>query len=59
MPTLPAKMRAKRLRVVLRDFEPPPIPVSLVYAEPRLLSPRLRAFLDWMKRSLRGRRELR
>lgn len=52
-------VRAGRLRLVLRDFEPPPLPVSLVYAEARLLSPRLRAFLDWMKDRLRRRREIR
>jgi DNA-binding transcriptional LysR family regulator len=45
----------RRLQVVLRAFEPPPIPVSLVYSEARLLSPRLRAFLDWMKVRLQGR----
>ena len=51
-------VRAKRLRLVLREFEPAPIPVSLVYADARLLSPRLRAFLDWMKQSLRTRPEI-
>lgn len=49
-----AALRAGRLRVVLREFEPPPLPVSLVHAEARLPSPRLRAFLDWMKKHLRG-----
>jgi DNA-binding transcriptional LysR family regulator len=52
-------VRAKRLRVVLRDYEPPPIPVSLVHAEARLLSTRLRVFLDWMKPRLRERADLR
>ncbi|MCA9681797.1 MAG: LysR family transcriptional regulator [Myxococcales bacterium] len=42
-------LREGRLRVVLRAFELPAVPVSLVYAEARLMSPRLRAFLDWMK----------
>jgi DNA-binding transcriptional LysR family regulator len=37
------QVRAKRLRLVLREFEPAPIPVSLVYADARLLTPRLRA----------------
>ena len=44
-----------RLTIVLRDFEPPPVPVSLVRAEARLASPRLRAFLDWMRERLRER----
>jgi DNA-binding transcriptional LysR family regulator len=51
-------VRAKRLRVVLRDYEPPPVPVSLVHAEARLLSTRLRVFLDWMKPRLRERADL-
>jgi len=39
----------KKLRVVLPDFEPPPIPVSVVYPHARLMSPRIRVFVDWMK----------
>jgi len=50
-------LRAGQLKRVLRAFEPPPIPVSLVYAEARLLSPRLRAFLDFMKPRLLERPE--
>lgn len=42
-------VKARKLRIVLADFELPPSPVSLVYSEARLLSPRLRAFIDWMK----------
>jgi len=52
-------VRAKRLEVVLADFEPPPLPVSLVYAEARLISTRLRAMLDWLKPALSARPELR
>jgi DNA-binding transcriptional LysR family regulator len=40
------------LEVVLHEHETPPIPVSLVYAHARMLSPRLRAFLDFMKEHL-------
>lgn len=39
----------KRLRIVLRDFEPAPIPIHVVFAHARLMSPRIRAFVDWMK----------
>lgn len=53
-----AAVRGRKLRVVLRSFEPSPIPVSLVHAEARLASPRLRAFLDWMKPRLRERPSL-
>ncbi len=40
-------LAAGRLVTVLDDFEPPPIPVSLVYAGQRLLPLKLRAFLDY------------
>lgn len=40
------------LQVVLEEFEPPPLPLSVVYPETRLLTPRVRAFIDWMKESL-------
>lgn len=52
-------VRAQRLAVVLADFEPPPIPVSLVYPEARLVSTRLRALLDWLKEALGARPEIR
>jgi len=48
-----AALRAKRLRVVLREFEPAPVPVSLVHPEGRRLTLRLRVFLDWMKPRIR------
>lgn len=51
-----AEVRAGRLRVVLPRYEPPPLPVSLVYPEARLVFPRLRVFLDWMTRHLRGQK---
>ncbi|MFZ5557768.1 MAG: LysR family transcriptional regulator [Pseudomonadota bacterium] len=44
---------AKQLREVLKDFEPPPLPVSLVYPHARLLSPRVRAFVDFAAAELR------
>ncbi len=50
-------LRAGRLAIVLETFEPPPTPVSVVHVGSRLLSPRLRAFIDWLKRSLRERAE--
>ena len=49
------QVRARRLRVVLDEYEPAPIPVSLLHSDARLLSPRLRVFLDWMKPVLRSR----
>ncbi len=40
------------LRIVLTDFEPPPAPVSLVYTDARMMTPRLRVLLDFMKAQL-------
>ena len=37
---------AGRLRVVLADFELPPMPIHIVYATSRLLSAKVRAFID-------------
>ncbi len=48
-----------RLRRVLSDFELPPIPVQVVFAHARLMSPRIRAFVDWMKEALPRSRERR
>jgi hypothetical protein len=39
--------KVKKLREVLEAFEPPPLPVSLVYPHAKLLSPRVRAFVDF------------
>lgn len=41
-----AAVRSKRLAVVLRRFEPPPIPIHLVYPTARLLSAKVRAFIE-------------
>ena len=37
----------QRLRLVLRRFEPEPLPVSLVYPSGRLVPEKLRAFIDF------------
>jgi DNA-binding transcriptional LysR family regulator len=39
-------LRAGRLKVVLREFEPPPRPIQIVYPTARLLSAKVRAFVD-------------
>ncbi|MDB5220815.1 MAG: transcriptional regulator, LysR family [Myxococcaceae bacterium] len=39
-------VRAGRLEVVLADFESPPLPIHLVYPTTRLLSAKVRAFVD-------------
>lgn len=45
-------VRKGKLAYVLVDYEPPPMPVSVVYAHPRLMSTRVRAFVDWITRDL-------
>ena len=52
-----AHERAGRLRYVLEAYEPEPSPVSLVYPQARLVSARLRAFIDWIVPRLRTRLE--
>ncbi len=42
----------RKLRIVLPRFEPAPIPVHVMFAHARLMSPRNRAFVDWMKAEL-------
>jgi DNA-binding transcriptional LysR family regulator len=44
---------AGRLRYILPDLNPPPLPVNLVYQANRLRSPNVRAFLDEGRRAFR------
>ncbi len=39
-------IKAGRLRVVLAKFEPPPLPIHIVYPTSRLLSAKVRTFVD-------------
>ncbi len=48
---MPAIQRGE-LEFVLQDFEPEPIPLNLVFLENRLLSTRVRTFVDWMAKTL-------
>ncbi len=48
-------LREGRLVVVLRDFERPALPVSLLYTDARIASRRVRALLDWLRPRLRER----
>ncbi len=48
-------LRSGELVAVLREFEVPPVPVSLVYASQRILSLKLRAFLDFASPRLTAR----
>ena len=48
---MPAVQRGE-LKWVLTDFEPDPLPLSLVFPHHRLLSTRVRVFVDWMAGAL-------
>jgi DNA-binding transcriptional LysR family regulator len=39
-------VRRGRLKIVLQAFEPPPLPIHIVYPTSRLLSAKVRAFID-------------
>ena len=39
-------VRAGRLQIVLQGFEPPPLPIQIVYPSTRLLSAKVRTFAD-------------
>lgn len=45
-------VRSGKLRIVLEDFESVPAPVNLVYTDARLMTPRLRVLLEFMKARL-------
>ena len=47
-------LRAGRLVPVLYDFAPPPVPVHLIYAQRRIIAPKVRAFLDFAAPRLRA-----
>ena len=53
------EVREGMLNVVLADFEPPPLPVQIVYPDARLMSPRLRVFIDALREYLAARPEIR
>ena len=48
---MPAVRRGE-LELVLTDFEPDPLPLSLVFPHRRLSSTRLRIFVDWMAKAI-------
>jgi DNA-binding transcriptional LysR family regulator len=40
-------LREGRLIPVLNKFRPPPVPVNLIYAQRRIVAPKIRAFIDF------------
>jgi DNA-binding transcriptional LysR family regulator len=53
------ELHAGKLQVVLAEFEPLPIPISVVYAEGRRAAAKVRAFVDFAVERLRADRSLR
>jgi DNA-binding transcriptional LysR family regulator len=45
-------LKAGRLKIVLADYEPPVMPIHLVYPTSRLLSAKVRAFVDLVAASV-------
>ena len=48
------RIRAGLLVAVLDEFSAPPVPVSLVYPKNRMISPKVRAFVDFVSPRLRS-----
>jgi DNA-binding transcriptional LysR family regulator len=49
-----ALLDAGKLRRLLQNFEPNPVPIQVVYPHARLLSSNVRAFVDWVVPRLRA-----
>jgi DNA-binding transcriptional LysR family regulator len=47
-------VKRHQLAVVLRKFEPPPLPVSLIYVHESRITAKLRAFIDYAAPRLRA-----
>jgi DNA-binding transcriptional LysR family regulator len=48
------ELKSGRLKIVLEDYEPPPIPIHLVHVEGRRANARVRAFVDFAAQRLRA-----
>ena len=53
-----ALLATGKLKRVLGDFEPAPSPIHVVYPNARLLSPNVRAFVDFAVARLRANHRL-
>lgn len=49
-----SEVKAGRLRVILREFEPDPIPIHVIHREGKRAAARVRAFVDFAVAELRG-----
>jgi len=48
------ELASGELRLVLEEYEPPPLDVSVVYPHAKLMSTRIRYFVDWITHELRS-----
>ena len=53
-----AGLKNGKLVTVLEEYETRPMPVNILYQRAKLLSPRVRSFVDWMKQRLKRRLEI-
>jgi DNA-binding transcriptional LysR family regulator len=49
-----SEVKAGRLRIILSEFEPEPLPIHVIHREGRRAAPRVRAFVDDAVAKLRG-----
>lgn len=52
------ELKAGRLKIVLAEFEPPPLPIHLVHREGRRAAAKVRAFVDFAVERLRADKSL-
>lgn len=43
------ELKTGQLKIILQDFPPPPMPVSVLYPQSRQLSSRVRVFAQWLR----------
>lgn len=53
-----SELKAGRLKIVLPEFEPPPLPIHVVHREGRRAAAKVRAFVDFAVERLRADRSL-
>lgn len=46
-------LKQGKLEIILADFEPTPMPINIVYSHAKLISARVKVFVDWMTEALR------
>ncbi len=47
-------LKDKRVQIILEEFELPPLPIHVIHQEGRMVSTKVRAFVDYMVDRLRA-----